>query len=271
MQANHILTADLLDIIFDERNKAYGAYDLRKNYQQRLGRSVLAMLLIVLLLLIAYFLPGSMKPDNTKLLAGPDIVLDPIEKKQEKHEEIKPPPVKPPVEKVRILPYTVPKIVDQPPPEEVPPTVDDIEKAKIGTTYQSGTDEDNIIGPELNEKKGIIEAPKKQDNDDAPFTRVEIESQYPGGLSAWAAYLNRNLSYPQDAADKEIQGTVIIQFIVDMTGNVSDVNAISGPEELRAAAINVIKKSGKWTPAIQNGQKVKSYKKQPVAFRLDSN
>jgi periplasmic protein TonB len=100
---------------------------------------------------------------------------------------------------------------------------------------------------------------------------VEIESQYPGGLNAWAAYLNRNLSYPPDAVEKEVQGTVIIQFIVDILGNVSDVNAISGPEELRAAAVSVIKKSGKWTAAIQNGQKVKSYKKQPVVFRLDSN
>ena len=111
-------------------------------------------------------------------------------------------------------------------------------------------------------------APKKQDDVETIFTKVEIESQYPGGVSAWAAFLNRKLNYPQDAFDSGIEGTVIIQFIVDLQGNVSDVTAISGPEELRAAAINVIKQSNKWTPAIQNGKTVKSYKRQPIRFRL---
>ncbi|MEP6725772.1 MAG: energy transducer TonB, partial [Bacteroidota bacterium] len=100
------------------------------------------------------------------------------------------------------------------------------------------------------------------------FTKVEIESLYPGGAGAWIAFLNRSLKYPEDAADNGIQGTVYIQFIVDLQGNVSDVVAISGPEELRAAGVAVIKKSGKWSPAIQNGQQVKSYKKQPITFKL---
>ena len=70
--------------------------------------------------------------------------------------------------------------------------------------------------------------------------------------------------------NNEIQGTVVVQFIVDKEGNVSDVEAISGPNELREEAVRVIKKSGKWTPAIQNGRQVKSYKKQPIKFRLEA-
>jgi protein TonB len=68
----------------------------------------------------------------------------------------------------------------------------------------------------------------------------------------------------------EVQGTVMVQFIVDREGNVSDVEVVSGPETggLREEAIRVIQKSGKWTPAIQNGRKVKSYKRQPVVFKL---
>ena len=99
---------------------------------------------------------------------------------------------------------------------------------------------------------------------------MEIESEYPGGLSAWIAFLNRNLAnnYPQPAIDNEIQGTVVIQFIVDLGGNVSDVTAIDGPKELREAAIAVIKKSGKWIPAVQNGHHVISYKRQPITFKL---
>ncbi len=270
MHANRILTADLLDILFDERNKEYGAYDLRKNYQRRLGRSVLSMLIIVMLLMIAYFLFGSAKPGSTGLLAGPDVKLDAITPKEKKQEIIVPPPVKHEIPKLKTIPYTVPKIEVDPPANERPPEMKEVENAKIADYTSNGKDDDGSITLPVDERKGIVDAPKKQE-EDAPFTRVEIESQYPGGLTAWAAYLNRNLTYPQDAVDKEIQGTIIIQFIVDVAGNVSDVIAVSGPEELRLAAINVIKKSGKWTPAIQNGQKVKSYKKQPVSFRLQDN
>jgi len=78
------------------------------------------------------------------------------------------------------------------------------------------------------------------------------------------------LKYPQEAQDNEIQGAVVVQFIVDKGGMVSDVEAISGPQELRDEAVRVIKKSGKWTPAVQNGRQVKSYKKQPIVFRLET-
>ncbi len=100
---------------------------------------------------------------------------------------------------------------------------------------------------------------------------MEIESDIPGGTAAWFRYLKKNLRYPDEAVNNEIQGTVIVQFIVDKEGNVSDVKAISGPQGgLREEAVRVIKKSGKWTPAVQNGRKVKSYKKQPIVFKLES-
>jgi len=62
----------------------------------------------------------------------------------------------------------------------------------------------------------------------------------------------------------------MVQFVVDKEGNVSDVQAVEGPEALRAEAVRVIKKSGKWTPAIQNGRKVNSYKIQPITVQVQS-
>jgi len=268
MEAGHILSADVLDIIFDARNKDYGAYDLRKNYQRRLMKAVLTMFLVVVLLLIAYFLIAAIKPKVTAMVVVNDITLDKIADKQ----KVDPPLVIPPKltepPKVKMLDYTKPLIVSDPPENERPPEQEELADAKIGTANVDGKADDGLQGPPVEEAKGVVETPKKQ-GDDAPFTAVEIESQYPGGLAAWSAFLNRNLSYPQEASDNEIQGTVYIQFIVDLQGNVSDVTAISGPEALRAAAVTVIKKSGKWTPAIQNGNKVKSYKKQPITFRLE--
>ncbi len=104
------------------------------------------------------------------------------------------------------------------------------------------------------------------------FTKAEIEPTFPGGLNPWMRYLNKTFRYPQEAQEKEIQGRVIVQFIVDKDGNVSDVKAVEGPTEggLKEEAIRVIKNSGKWEPAYQNGHKVICYKKQPITFKLEA-
>ena len=144
-----------------------------------------------------------------------------------------------------------------------------LEDTKIGDVNQKGIQDDNITAPP-SDNKGVVEAPKDNTDYDKTFTKVEIESDYPGGIAAWARYLTKNLQYPEEAQSNEIQGQVVVKFIVDKEGKVSDVEAISGPNELRDEAVRVIRKSGLWTPAIQNGRKVKSYKSQPINFRLES-
>jgi outer membrane biosynthesis protein TonB len=103
---------------------------------------------------------------------------------------------------------------------------------------------------------------------DTVLIKVEIEAEYPGGLKAWSKYLVKHLRYPDAAARGNIMGDIIVQFIVDKDGHISNITAISGPEELKAESIRIIKESGKWIPALQNGQKVNSYKRQPIKFRL---
>ena len=168
--------------------------------------------------------------------------------------------------------FTPPKIVkdEEVKEEEKPPEIEKLEEVKIGTQNQEGVKDEGIVAPPVEDAgKGVVEAPKKDEEDyDKTFTKVEIESAYPGGDAAWRRYLLKSLQYPSDAQDNGIQGAVVVQFIVDKEGVVSDVQAISGPEELRREAERVIKKSGKWTPAVQNGRQVKSYKKQPIVFQL---
>ena len=108
----------------------------------------------------------------------------------------------------------------------------------------------------------------KDDRQTIIFTKVEVESEFPGGQQAWSNYLFKTLKYPQPAINANKQGTVVIQFIVDTDGKISDVEAISGPKELQAESIRVIKESGNWVSAVQNGKKVKSYKRQPITFKL---
>jgi protein TonB len=274
MEVNKILNADILDIVFEGRNKEYGAYDLRKTYNKRLVKAIIGMAVILVLLFVGFFLSSISGGGKKNALVVDDVQLEDI--KQEKKNEPPPPPppkIEPP--KVEMAKFTPPKIVPdkEVKPEEKPPEQEKLEDTKIGTVNQEGIKDEGITPPVSDAGKGVVEAPKKDEEDyDKTFTKVEIESDFPGGAGAWLRYLNKNLRYPDDAVNNEIQGTVVVQFIVDKEGNVSDVNAIGGPESggLREEAVRVIKKSGKWIPAVQNGRQVKSYKKQPIVFKLES-
>lgn len=120
----------------------------------------------------------------------------------------------------------------------------------------------------LTEKKGIAGI----DEEKSIFTKLDFEASYPGGPWAYARFLNSTFRYPDKAQKLEIQGTVVVQFLVDRNGNLSDVEVISGPASggLREEAVRIIKASGKWLPGIQNGRIVASYKKHPMIFRLDT-
>lgn len=109
------------------------------------------------------------------------------------------------------------------------------------------------------------------DSSTNPFASGEIESSFPGGPGAWMRYLNKTFRFPWEAQRDNIQGTVVVQFIVDKDGSVSDVEAISGPTSggLREEAVRVIRKSGVWLPASKDGVPVKSYKKLPITFQLE--
>src|SRR5215831_11320208 len=274
MDTNRILSADVLDIIFEGRNKDYGAYELRKTYNKRLATALIIMAGIIAFIGIAYFVSNAMgNSGKNKDVVVQDVQLQEVKQEDKKEPPPPPPPPKPPPPKVEITKFTPPKIVkdEEVKPEEKPPEVEKLEETKIGNINQEGEKDQGIAHPVQDEGKGVIEAPKKDETDyDKTLTKVEIESDYPGGASAWQRYLNKSLRYPQEAIDNEIQGTVVVQFIVDKQGNVSDVEAISGPNELRDEAVRVIKKSGKWTPAVQNGRQVKSYKKQPIVFKLET-
>lgn len=276
MEINKILSADVLDIIFEGRNKDYGAYQLRKTYNRRLITALVVTASVILLSFGGYILSTLFDKDDSKQdMVVQDVQLEEIKQEEKKEEPPPPPPPKPPEPpKVEMAKFTPPKIVkdEEVKEEEKPPEVEKLEETKIGTVNQEGVKDEGIVAPPVEDAgKGVVEAPKKVEEDwDKTFTKVEIESEYPGGSAAWQRYLNKTLRYPQDAIDNEVQGTVVIQFIVDKEGNVSEVEAISGPEELRSEAVRVIKKSGKWTPAVQNGRQVKSYKKQPIVFRLET-
>lgn len=271
MEIKNIMDADILDIIFEGRNKDYGAYDLRKTYNRRLVKSLMSMAAILVFLFTGYFLLGRTPRVEKKAMFVTDTDLTALQQEKKEIPPVIPPA--PPPQKLATKMFATIKLVKDPPPEEVPPTQDQLEDTKIGTVNQDGLKDLGITAPPVSDAgKGVVEAPKKQEDDySGTYVKVEIESSYPGGMPAWMRFLYKNLRVPDEAINNEISGTVVVQFIVDKEGNVSDVQAISGPTEggLREEAVRVIKKSGKWVPAIQNGHQVKSYKRQPIGFKVE--
>lgn len=271
MESSTILTADVLDILFEGRNKEYGAYDLRRTYNKRLVMSITVMLSAVCLLSIGFVFGGGKKQLAKDFIIPPDITLEAKKPEEKKEIPVIPPPKQtaPPVQ-VQTIRVTPPVIVrdDQVTKDEMPP-VDDLDHVKIGTETRGGVpDGDLVIAPPGDVAGNVIELPKKEEEDwNKVFQKVEIESEYPGGRVAWQRFLNRNLHFPPV---EDVQGTVVVQFIVGKDGSVSNVEAVSGPDELRTEAVRVIKKSGKWTPAIQNGHQVTSQKRQPIIFRFET-
>jgi protein TonB len=277
MEAPKILQSDILDILFDRRNKEYGAYQLRKGYNKRLLFSLSAIALLTGSLFGINFLSGlHIAKTQAKVYTVEDVQLEAI-KDENKIAPPPPPPPPAPVQKVEITKFTPPKIVrdEEVKSDERPPEQEKLQDTKIGAINQEGVKDEGITDPPTGETggKGIVEtpvSPNQGDDWDHTFTKVEIESEYPGGVAAWIRYLNKNFRYPDDALTNEVQGTVVVQFIVDKEGVVSDVQVVSGPTigGLRQEAMRVIRQSGKWNPAIQNGRKVKSYKQQPIIFEL---
>jgi len=277
MDANKILSADVLDIVFEGRNKSYGAYDLRKHYRQRLGKSLLIMFSLLLLLVGANFLLGFISPAVGEIEVKDEVILSKVEPPLPE-KKIEPVVIKPAEPKGVKMPetfkmkmFTSPPIIDKNPPEDQkPPEMADLDNVKIGTAnINEGRDFDNTVTAPEGKEKGILNE-KKGDEGDGRFIPIEKESEYPGGPKAWTRFLERNLfnNLPQDAVDNGIEGTVMLRFVVDVDGAISDITIVSGPTEYQAAAISAIRKSGKWEPALQNGRKVKSYKMQAITVRL---
>lgn len=112
---------------------------------------------------------------------------------------------------------------------------------------------------------------QKQAGKVVPETEVSTEADFKGGASAWLGFLNKNISYPQQAVDEEIMGTVPVKFVIETDGTVSDVRALGGHALLQKEAIRAIQlSSGQWKAGEVEGHAVRSFKTQPIVFRLEA-
>jgi protein TonB len=147
------------------------------------------------------------------------------------------------------------------------------EDVKIDVKTQEGVKEEVISKPEEVKGTGVVDVPKKEDDEGKIFTKVEVEAEFPGGQAAWNNFLKKNLNgdVPTDNGAAEGTYTVVVKFVVSKDGSLSDISCESDPGYgICEEAKRVIKKTKNWTPAIQNGRNVNAYRRQPITFLVQS-
>jgi protein TonB len=271
METNKILTADLLDLIFDDRNKDYGAYELRRTYNKRIRNALLITATVGALGFTGTLLANKITPSKETLKITEGHILQKLDDEPEPEPELpKPKPASTPPPAVRMDIFTPPTIVDNDEVIDKPVlTQDDLANTNIGNIKVDGPDTDGSfqVPKDVDNGDGIVVGPDNSEPT-GPFEKVEIDARYPGD---WAKFLERNLrsNVPTDNGAPVGRYTVIVQFVVDVQGNISDLKALTshgyGMEE---EAVRVLKKTGsvKWIPAFQNSKHVPAYRRQPITF-----
>ena len=275
MEANKILQADILDIIFEGKNKSYGAYALRRAYNSRIVKS-----LFITSLIVFGFYGGTLLAGKKSLAVKPDEIVTTLGHVADDIPEVKiPEPIKipetkaPVEEKVVTDPYVPPTIVADElvrPDEKVttlnPDAAIGTEKIEVGNKIAIVHAPTKDIGTEVSGLGNLIPEDK-----DKVFIKVEKEAEFTGGLIAWRKFLTRKLD-PQAIADKGAEPgvyTVIVKFVVSKDGSVSEVVAETNfGYGMEKDAIKAIQSSPNWVPAIQNGVFVNAYRRQPITFQV---
>lgn len=270
MQINKILSSELIDIIFDGRNKDYGAYELRRNYSKRIRNSLLVTGIIASIVIGGSVLANSIKRTERNLTFNEGVILTEVTEQKIK-EPLPEPERQPEPEQVRTEKFTTPEILPDEEVQSPPPDQETLTNARIDVETRAGTIDAGIPTLQgIDEGKGILQE-KIEKEPDGPLMIVEIDAKFKGN---WKVFLERNLDpeVPINNGAPTGKYSVLVQFVVDIEGNVSDIKTLTnhgyGMEE---EAVRVLKKAAKWEPAIQNGHQVKAYRKQMITFIVEGN
>lgn len=269
MEAHQILQSNILDILFEGKNKAYGAYDLRNTYNKRITMALIIMVAIICLLIIGSAIANKMQAVEVSndWVSKDRILVNPDEPKLPEPQLPKPKTtILPPVATIKLTPPEIVKAKDVLQP---PPNVEEIANSKIDIKTITGTRFEGVLAPPEAETgtQIIAEVDTKKQNPDSIYLWVQIDATFPGGAAAWHKYVSKAIMKELDEFTNTDFGTCTVQFIVDKNGNVSDVHALDMKgTKLAEIAVNAIRKGPKWNAAIQNGTKVNAYRKQPVTL-----
>ena len=270
----NLTSQEWCNIIFEGKNKAYGAYTLR---QESSKRHLTAFIMIAVLAVLAFSVPTLTKAlgiNEQKDHVTDDVVLVDLTKPDKPKEDV----IKPQIELPKPPPtlttvgYTIPKIApdDQVKEEQQLKSMEEVNKSegKISVMDNIGTDEKGAVDPKELDRNVKITGGTVEVKEET-FEVVEVPPSFPGGDTELMKYLRDNIKYPTIPQENNIQGKVTIQFVVGRDGNIENVEIAKGVDRyLDAEAMRVVKSMPRWIPGKQGGRAVRVKYFVPVNFRL---
>jgi protein TonB len=274
-----LISGSWTDLVFENRNQAYGAYALRKGTGKRNLIAIIAVILLAIACQIGLTLKNIADEREKQRIALQEAMeMTKLEQQQKKEPEVKRKDivkqenVEKVVEKVKSsIKFTAPVIKkdNEVRPEDMMKSQDEIlsTNTAIGAFDVTGNDE---AGEVLKAKEVIATEPvKPKEEENKVFDVVEQMPSFPGGQGALMNYLNSNIKYPVIAEENGIQGRVVVQFVVGKDGSISNVHVVKSVDpSLDKEAVRVVKNMPRWIPGKQNGQSVTVRYTLPVTFRL---
>ncbi len=270
MENTQILKYIMDDIVFKGRNQSYGAYILRRIYDKNMSKAILIGSLLFLLMIGMPMIMKAVKgliPQKDELVLKEVILtepppIDPNKPPPPPPPKIEPPPIK---DQIKFVPPKVKKdeeVKDEEPP---PPTIEEIKDKDIATETKKG--EEGGVDQSLVEAPPPVVEEKKEEE---VFKYVEQMPEFPDGQAAMYKYIKDHLKYPAIARENDIQGTVVVQFIVTKEGDITKVviaRGIGGGCDEEAA--RVVKSMPNWKPGKHNGRAVPVNFTLPIKFKLE--
>lgn len=261
-KGNHSITfSDFDDLVFENRNKEYGAYQLRKKYSHAVFTGIL---IATLFAVTAVLMPFMMRPSQEKALSGGNGYSLSIRMEN----------LEPPVEKIYVPPAPPPREASKVPEtvQYVPPVLVDsvipLEQTLITTDAALSSNDNEVIIAEGSGFGDDLLPGGDGTGSDEPLLIVEVMPTFKGGgLDNFRLWLQKRTNYPQAAIENKIRGTVFLTFIVEKDGSVSNVTVIKGVHPLLDnEAVKTISESPKWSPGLQRGQPVRVQFRIPLSF-----
>lgn len=263
-----------VELVFEGRNKAYGAYQLRKGTSMRNIWSIVIMLAAAVLIGLAIGLNAIIEANSKKVAISADVELSKLaQKKEAKVEKKAPVNIEPEkvIEKVKSSVKFVAPVIkkdEEVQPEDELKSQEELSKTNtaIGSFDVKGNDEE---GGEVLKAKEVIAQPEPAVEETKVFDVVEVMPQFPGGPSALFEYLSKNIKYPVVAEENGVQGRVIVTFVVERDGSITDVQVVKSVDpSLDKEAKRVVSSMPNWIPGKQNGSAVRVKYTVPVTFKL---
>ena len=271
------------DLVFEGRNREYGAYRARANKGKFQLRALIFVLILIAAIIAFLIAKNAVEAaiEKNRALDGDQVTeLSQLKKDEPKKEEKKKEPElkyeEPKQEKVKVkasIEFTVPKIVDDDKVDHSKElkTQDEVTKSSFAIASQdyAGDGEGGINIDDLkdNQTAGGTSTPKEEEVVDNAL--VEVQASYPGGEAALIAFISKTLVYPQIAVEQDLQGTVILRFRVNADGSVGDIIVKKSlSRECDQAAADVVKKLKRFIPAKQQGHPVPVWFTLPIRFQI---